>query len=59
MREEEIDDSVATLAYYSKGRFNPQWIETLSYRRRFFYTAWLRKQLVREEREYKKAMKQP
>lgn len=54
MTEEQIDDSIATLAYYSKGRFNPTWIETLGYRRRLYYLAWLRKQLVREEREMKK-----
>lgn len=57
MTEEQIDESIATIAYYSKGRFNPSWVETLGYRRRLYYASWLRKQLVREEQAMKKALK--
>ncbi len=56
MTEEEIDDSVATLSYYSKGRFPPQWVETLGYRRRYYYMKWLRRQLNHEKKEIDKAM---
>jgi len=59
MGEEDLEETIATLTYYSKGRFNPAWVETLGYRRRFFYMRWLRKQLQAEERANKKALNMP
>lgn len=56
MGEEELENMVATLVYYSKGRFNPQWVESLSYRRRLFYMKWLRKQLIMEDKANKKML---
>jgi hypothetical protein len=56
MTEEQIDQSIAILAYYSKGRFDPAWIETLSYKRRVYFLDWLRKQLVKEHNEQKRML---
>lgn len=57
MTDDEIEDSIATLAYFSKGRFNPQWVESLGFKRKMFYTRWLRKQLIVEHKAMKEAMR--
>jgi hypothetical protein len=58
MTEDELEDKIATLVYFSKGRFNPQWVESMSYRRRLYYMRWLEKQLRRERQEAEQMLKQ-
>lgn len=54
MEERELDESVFCLAYFSKGRFQPDWIERLGYRRRVWYLQRLSDQLDAEVKEMKK-----
>lgn len=58
MTEDELEDKIATLVYFSKGRFNPEWVESLSYKRRLFYMRWLEKQLIREKKEAEQILNQ-
>lgn len=57
MGETELDESIFALSYFSKGRFQPDWIETLGYRRRVWFMDRLQRQLEREVREMEKMEK--
>jgi len=57
MDERELDESVFCLAYFSKGRLDPEWIEKLGYRRRVWYLDRLHQQLEREVRAMERAQR--
>lgn len=48
MGETELDESIFTLAYFSKGRLDAEWAEQLGYRRRTWFLERLLTQLERE-----------
>jgi len=57
MGEEELDESVFCLSYFSKGRLNPEWVEQLGYRRRVWYMERLHSQLSKEVAQMEKMEK--